>query len=128
MGGGGGQFCCQNCFLKNSNTPKYAQVLVVTWVKLSSVTTLLFPRLTVIIHMIENGSKLTFGGLKHSNICLFSLPTFSCIFAHVITLSGTEYGSVDSARRCNYSRTISGGIVTWEMGHVISCEYVTCQM
>ena len=41
--GEGGRFLCQNCFLTKPNTPEYAQVLVVTWAKLNSVTALLSP-------------------------------------------------------------------------------------
>ena len=36
--GGGDSFFCQTFFLKMPNTPEYAQVLVVTWVKPNSVT------------------------------------------------------------------------------------------
>ena len=40
---GGGHFLLQKKILKKSNTPKYAQVLVVTWAKPNSVTALLSP-------------------------------------------------------------------------------------
>ena len=40
---GGDSFFCQQFFLKKPNTPKYAQVLVVTYPKLNSVTALLSP-------------------------------------------------------------------------------------
>ena len=41
---GGDNFFTKKFFLKKSNTPEYTQVLVVTWAKLNSVTTLLSPR------------------------------------------------------------------------------------
>ena len=43
---GGGLFFGRIFFLKKPNTPEYAQVLVVTWAKLNSVTALLSPRPT----------------------------------------------------------------------------------
>ena len=43
FGWGGEHFCCQHFFLKKPNTLEYAQVLVVTCPKLSSVTALLSP-------------------------------------------------------------------------------------
>ena len=38
---GGGKLFLTNFFLKKPNTPEYAQVLVVMWAKLNSVTVLL---------------------------------------------------------------------------------------
>ena len=43
---GGESFFCQKICLKKPNTPEYAQVLVVLWAKLNSVTALLSPRPT----------------------------------------------------------------------------------
>ena len=50
----GGTFFLQQFFLKKPNTSEYAQVLVVTWVKLNSVTTLLFPPPLIVLHHMFN--------------------------------------------------------------------------
>ena len=49
----GGQILRQKCFPKKPNTPKYAQVLVITLAKLNAVTALLSPAL--LLHLIYWG-------------------------------------------------------------------------
>ena len=54
--GWGGTFFCRNFFLKNPNTPEYAQVLLVTCPKLISFTALLSPPPYILSY---NCSKIT---------------------------------------------------------------------
>ena len=74
LGGGGGRIFWRNKLLKKPNTSGYAQVLVVTWAKLNSITALLSPRPSMAFNLFCKATLVT----QSNYFCLSEKVHLNC--------------------------------------------------